>query len=155
MLVSPGYREEEEGGREREGGTLPPPVAIHYNYRERMRGKTPGCNKRQWNQRQEIVMSQKSCLLFVPANHTKDVCGNKFAQTKRTEATTDDSCDTHLDHSTCLQPLTGWTSAYFEGSLVSSFLCFLSNFETICNWWELYKVISNIYRVFGLSDWKW
>ena len=64
LLVSPGYREEEEGGREREGGTLPPPVAIHYNYRERMRGKTPGCNKRQWNQRQEIVISQKagSCL---------------------------------------------------------------------------------------------
>ena len=60
LLVSPGYREEEEGGREREGGTLPPPVAIHYNYREWMRERTQGCNKRQWNQRQEIVMSQKS-----------------------------------------------------------------------------------------------
>ena len=34
LLVSPGYKEEEEGGREREGGTLPPPVAIHYNCRE-------------------------------------------------------------------------------------------------------------------------
>lgn len=64
LLVSPGYREEEEGGREREGGILPPPVAIHYNYREWLRERTPGCNKRQWNQTRNCHEPKKlgSCL---------------------------------------------------------------------------------------------
>ena len=98
LLVSPGYREEEEGGREREGGILPPPVAIHYNYREWLRERTPGCNKRQWNQTRNCHEPKKlgSCLCRLT---TQRMCvGRSLYKTKRAEATTDDSCYTHLDN---------------------------------------------------------
>lgn len=97
LLVSPGYREEEGGGREREGGTLPPPVAIHYNCRgwRSVCGQDTEDATRDNDKR---VLSQHQLLsgVFEQGNHTKDVCGIKFAQTKRTEATTDHSCDAHL-----------------------------------------------------------
>lgn len=118
LLVSPGYREEEGGGREREGGTLPPPVAIHYN----CRGWRSVCGQDTEDvtrDNDKRVLSQHQLLsgVFEQGNHTKDVCGIKFAQTKRTEATTDHSCDAHLAQLHLFTTFTDKVGVFLQGLL--------------------------------------